>query len=102
MRIIRLDASKWTNNLDFYEALLPQLGAPDWHGESIAALIDSMIWGEINEVEPPYRVQVVGTDRVPSSVMAFLEDLRDCLRRARADRLCRMGVDADATLELFP
>lgn len=37
MKLIELDASGWTKPLDFYLALLPQLGAPDWHGLNLDA-----------------------------------------------------------------
>ena len=42
MRIIELDAAKWKTIIDFYDALLASLGAPEWHGKSPDALIDSM------------------------------------------------------------
>jgi RNAse (barnase) inhibitor barstar len=42
MRIIELDAENWETAIDFYKALLPALGAPEWHGYSPDALIDSM------------------------------------------------------------
>lgn len=45
MRIIDLNAENWKSILDFYDALLPALGAPAWHGHSVNAIIDSMIWG---------------------------------------------------------
>ena len=54
VRDIELDANRWKSPLDFYAALLGALGAPDWHGTSVAALIDTMIWSEdINTVRPP-------------------------------------------------
>lgn len=68
MRVIELDASSWSEILDFYNALLAELGAPDWHGRSVAALIDSMVYGHINAVEAPYLVKVTGTARIPAAV----------------------------------
>ena len=50
MRVITLDAINWKNILDFYVDLLAALEAPAWHGRSINALIDSMIWGRINPI----------------------------------------------------
>ena len=63
MRTIRLNAENWKTVLDFYDALLAALGAPDWHGASIDAMIDSMIWGGINDVDPPYTVQIQNLGR---------------------------------------
>lgn len=57
MRQFDLDASSWKTPADFYAALLPAVGAPDWHGDSTQAITDSMIGGEINAVEPPYVVK---------------------------------------------
>jgi RNAse (barnase) inhibitor barstar len=48
MRIIKLDARQWKTPLDFYDALLSALEAPEWHGRSINALIDSLWFGEIS------------------------------------------------------
>jgi hypothetical protein len=50
VRTIDLDASNWKTIDDFYDALLPELGAPDWHGHNANALNDSVIWGGINAV----------------------------------------------------
>ncbi|WP_375197988.1 barstar family protein [Sphingobium sp.] len=71
MNVVNLDAQHWQTPDDFYKALLRKLGAPDWHGHNIAALIDSMIVGDINEVELPLRVVVIGLDR--ASETAFDE-----------------------------
>ena len=40
-----VDASNWKTKLDLYRDLLPAIGAPKWHGWSVDALIDSMVWG---------------------------------------------------------
>jgi RNAse (barnase) inhibitor barstar len=60
MRWIELDGGSWTTALDFYTALLGALGAPKGHGRNINALIDSMIWGGMNAVEPPYTIRIRG------------------------------------------
>lgn len=53
MNVVELDARHWKAPSDFYKALLRGLGAPDWHGDNIPALIDSMIVDDINEVRLP-------------------------------------------------
>ncbi len=60
MNVVKLDAKHWQTPDDFYNSLLRKLGAPDWHGRNINALIDSMIVGDINEVVSPIRVVVTG------------------------------------------
>ena len=49
MREILLNASNWKTSSDFYAALLPAIGAPDWHGDSVNALIASITGG----LKPP-------------------------------------------------
>ena len=68
MKLIELDARDWRTVLDFYEALLVALGAPRWHGRNVNALIDSMIYGGINEVDPPYKILISETAKLPIDV----------------------------------
>ena len=58
MNIIELDASYWNSIAEFYRALLDQLGAPEWHGRNVNALVDSMVYGDINRVDPPLTVMI--------------------------------------------
>jgi RNAse (barnase) inhibitor barstar len=71
MQSILLDASGWRSPDDFYSALLPKLGAPDWHGRNLDALYDGFSGG-INRLEPPFAVQIEGAEQLPSDMMAFL------------------------------
>ena len=57
---LRLDASDWRNALDFYDAILDALEAPPWHGRSPDALVDSVVWGGMSGLQPPYRIVVAG------------------------------------------
>ena len=83
MRTIELDASKWKQEQDFYDAFFPAVGAPDWHGPNLDALDESLRDGDINQVNPPYRVRIVGTARASGEVklwvsrfQSLIEDLR--------------------------
>jgi RNAse (barnase) inhibitor barstar len=58
--VILFDGSEWRSPADFYSALLPKLGAPDWHGSNLDALYDSLS-GDINSLEPPFTVEVKET-----------------------------------------
>lgn len=71
MKLIRLDASEWRSPTDFYSALLPALGAPEWHGRNLDALYDSLSGG-INELEPPFGVELQHTGGLPAEMGAFL------------------------------
>ncbi len=84
MKIIELDANGWLTALDFYDALLAALGAPHWHGRSIDALIDSIIYGNINPVEAPYRILATGLDKAKHEAFHELTVAFACLAQAGA------------------
>jgi len=101
MRVIELDASNWKTPLDFYEAILAGLGAPDWHGRNLNALTESMIWGEINKVEAPYTVRIHAARNLPESVRSYIDLTQHELAEARADFRARRGRDVDVKLEII-
>ena len=76
MREIELNARDWREPNDFYEAILPELGAPAWHGRNLDALDYSIFTGDINSVEPPFHITVVGTDGLPAPMKEFLLKVR--------------------------
>ncbi len=100
MRIIELDATKWQNVMDFYHALLASVEAPQWHGRSPDALIDSMIWGGINAVEPPYTVRISGSATLPKDVRDHIELVKCALAEARLDYSSRQGSDVEVVVEI--
>ena len=100
MRAIELDASAWRSVVDFYEALLAALGAPYWHGRSMGALIDSMIWGDINEVEPPYTVKIANIDPRYPAIAAEIDDLRKEILEQRRYRLENYGHDVEVSIDI--
>jgi RNAse (barnase) inhibitor barstar len=75
VRIIELDGGSWRTQDDLYDALLPALGAPDWHGRNLDALIDSMGTGSINEIEPPYLIKIKRSQAMPVELRDILRDL---------------------------
>ena len=74
---IELDASRWSSRDDFYKDFLAGLGAPDWHGHNLDALWDSVRGGSINQIAPPFYVEIAGTLPLP-------HELRDYLRKVEA------------------
>jgi hypothetical protein len=95
MRVINLDAAEWKKPLDFYDALLLALKAPPWHGRGIDALIDSMVYGGINEIEPPYRIWIVGTSRLPADVREELDLAVDAINRFQ-------GIEKEIEFQIDP
>lgn len=102
MRLIELDATNWKTIVDFYDALLPAIGAPKWHGKSPDALIDSMIWGGINSVEPPYMVKISGAGTLPENILDRIKLIKQVLAEGRIDYQMRRGGDIDVTIEIEP
>ena len=85
MKLISLDASEWRSPDDFYSAILPELGAPAWHGRNLDALDDSLGGGGINTLEPPFRVHVTGADKLPQSMQQFLSKVEQLFADVRAE-----------------
>lgn len=94
MRLIELDATGWTKPLDFYLALLPQLGAPEWHGLNLDALYDSLL-GDINVVEPPFTVTVGNVEGLSAEMTGFMARVATVFADARRDN------DVDVALQLI-
>jgi RNAse (barnase) inhibitor barstar len=102
MNIITLDGSQWRSYEDFYRALFAALGAPDWHGDNVNALVDSMIWGGINKLEPPYTVRVTGVQSMPNEARNEVELARQALSAGRQDFRNRKGRDIEVSFETYP
>jgi hypothetical protein len=69
VKTIELDATSWKDGADFSKSLLPALGAPSWHGNSVDALIDSIVYGDINAVDPPFTIRITGWRHAPSDAV---------------------------------
>jgi hypothetical protein len=82
--------------------LLASIGGPKWHSESPDALIDSMIWGGINAIEPPYVIRVSGAAMLPKDVHDHVELVKGALAKARADHQRLRGRDVEVVIEIEP
>ena len=102
MRIIELDGTKWKTVVDFYDALLSSIGAPKWHGKSPDALIDSMIWGGINAVEPPYTIRISGLSAAPQELRDHVLLVSSVLLDGRIYRKRHKGDDVDVSIVSVP
>ncbi len=100
MRIIELDASKWANALDFLLALKAALGSCEGHGTSPDAFVDSMVWGGMNNVEPPYTVKVVCSSDAPLEVREYIDLMVNVIREAREWKLSNTSTDTDVSIEV--
>lgn len=83
----------------FYRQLLLQLGAPDWHGHNLDALSDSVGTGGINAIEPPYLIEVIGTENIRPALLEFSRRVESVLLDAASTRSgieIRLGVAQQA------
>ena len=95
MRLIELHADKWCTPLDFYEALLIALGAPEGHGRNINALIDSMVYGGICAMDPPYTLRITGTAKLPNDIKNEIDATVASIREAQ-------GADGGVEFQIEP
>ena len=84
MSLILLDARDWQQREDFWAALLPALGAPDWHGPNLDALYDGLVAGE-NRVRPPLTVEIAISTPLPAPLLAYLDRVRGVFDDAARD-----------------
>ena len=84
MPLIPLDARGWQRREDFWAALLPALGAPDWHGPNLDALYDGLVAGE-NRVRPPLTVEIAVSTPLPEPLAAYLDRVRGVFVDAARD-----------------
>jgi RNAse (barnase) inhibitor barstar len=100
MKTVILDAGNWESLVDFYESLVKTLGAPSWHGYSLDAVVDSVVWHGCNEIKPPYVIQIRNLSKAPSSVIQEVNLLRHTLIESRAEHVVRQGRDVEVSIEI--
>jgi hypothetical protein len=99
MRLIELDGKRWNSPLDFLRSLKAALGSPEGHGMSPDAFVDSMIYGGMNSIEPPYVVRITNISGVPKEVADCISLMISVLQEARQERLQRRGDDIEISIE---
>jgi len=82
---ITLSGVHWRTPDDFYNALLPSLGAPGWHGHNLDALWDSITGGDINQVNPPFVVRITGVRQMPVNCKTLVDRFVALISRARTE-----------------
>ena len=68
---------------EYYNSLLEQLKAPDWHGHNLDALADSLINGDINGVEPPFCIINLNVQEVSAELTPFFQKVGGIYSEAR-------------------
>jgi RNAse (barnase) inhibitor barstar len=73
MKTITIDWTAISDEADFYASVLPQTGAPSWHGHNLDAIQDSWVTGDICAGGPPFNFAVRGSSK------ANLRDFSDII-----------------------
>ena len=98
MNVIEIDASRCWNRKEFARLLQETIQALPGHGSSVEAFVDSMVFGAMSELSPPYRIVVLGELR--PEVRAFAADLSNAIGQARLERRSRRGDDVAVSLKV--
>lgn len=94
---LRLDARGSDSREAMWRPLLDALGAPEWHGDSLDALYDSLVAG-LHRVRPPLVVELVGAARCPAALVAYLTRVRAVF----ADAGAALGAQVELRLTPVP
>lgn len=77
MTMICIDWSELKDESAFYDLVLPQCGAPSWHGRNLNALNDSWVAGSISEGGPPFNFRISNESRVTPTLVDFASEVRE-------------------------
>jgi hypothetical protein len=78
------------------------LGSPAWHGDSVDAWIDSIVYGRINTVETPYLIRITGIANCSDTLRDEITLLADEIQRARAWKVKHYGEDVEVSFQIEP
>ena len=98
MKTVEIDASGCRNPKEFGRLLQEAIQAIPGHGSSIEAFVDSIVFGTMSDLAPPYTIVVAGDLR--PEVRAFVADLSNAIGQARLERRTRRGEDVEVILKL--
>ena len=98
MKVVEIDASGCRDRKAFGRLLQDAIQAIPGHVSSIEAFVDSMVFGTMSELAPPYTIVVTG--QLAPEVRAFAADLSNAIGQARLERRTRRGDDVEVVLKL--
>jgi RNAse (barnase) inhibitor barstar len=95
MKELLLDGAEWKTSDDVCDALFKAVGAPSWHARNFNALIDSIEYGNINDVEVPYCVVIQKYGQIGSGAKKMADDFIDLIHEI-GGRGCAVQIRTDA------
>jgi hypothetical protein len=98
MQIVELHADGWVTALDVVNALKKAIGAPDWHGSSVNAFVDSMVYDDdINALKSPYTIKISGVDKAKPEAQ---EEIRCLVQVINEHSASDRGSELEVTLRI--
>ncbi|MGO2371780.1 MAG: barstar family protein [Pseudoalteromonas prydzensis] len=74
----------------FYDLLLSQVGAPNWHGHNLDTIAESLIAGSINSNELPYKLMYVNSSVNLSGLKPFKIKVLMVFSEAAIEQSCEI------------
>jgi hypothetical protein len=100
MQVIDLDASACPTVKAFCAELKTIIGATyGGHGDSLESFIDSMIWGVMGDLSPPYTIRVKNVQ--PGPVETYARALSNAIGQARIDLAARGKPDVEVVIQVL-
>jgi RNAse (barnase) inhibitor barstar len=98
MKELLLDGAEWKTTDDVYDAFFRAVGAASWHGRNFNALNDSILGGNINKVEVPYRLVIQNYDSIGAGAKGMADDFIDLIQEIAATG-CPVEIRAEKGLD---
>jgi hypothetical protein len=97
MKTIEIDASGCKTVKQFTPLLKQAIHAVEAiHGDSIGAFVDSIVFGVMSDLAPPYEIVVRGLKQGP--VQVFVDELSNAIGQARVERRTRRAEDVPVSI----
>jgi len=81
MNTVVIDWSAIPDIGSFYDSVLPQTGAPEWHGRNLNAIADAWVTGDICSLGPPFDFIVRDSPSDPE-VISFSEAVEKIIQES--------------------
>jgi RNAse (barnase) inhibitor barstar len=98
MKVISLDGAAWSCRQDFFDALADVLKVVPYHGRGFDAFEDSVFYGGMSQVEPPFAVVV---RNCPPFAESDVKRMADGWAGQREWKRMYYGEDVEATISLI-
>ena len=70
-KVITFDWLKISSPERFYELFFSLAGAPEWYGNNLNALYDSVVIGNINKLRPPFTIENINVSETHGGMKDF-------------------------------